>query len=214
MPPARTSIILLVTILLGAGPACGRDEPSGRREPTPFASRADFKAGEIRTINPAERPEAQQKASEEAPGVIALLNGFYSTAFLDRSKWTGGSHSELAGFFTPDARTHIAPSLGALALADLAPQLRGLNPSKQEASRISFYVEDDLSIPIGVATAVFEAKATPVRGRAPVAILHNANFWVVKEAGSYKIYAYSVELKADSQTRSAASGTPTGESPR
>lgn len=197
--------VLLTLILVSS--ACRKDAP--RPEPGPgHVSRANFKAGEIRAINPSDRPEAQGKAAEEAPKVIKLLNDFYSTAFLDRRQWSGGTHARLAEFLTDEARPHLAPNLGGLALADLAQRVTGLRPTKQEAPRISFLVEDDLSVPIGVVNATFEARATPVKGKAPIAVVHNASFWVVKEADAYKIYAYQAELRADSQARSAAFGVP------
>lgn len=206
MRQVQKAFVLTLLIVIAAASACGKEEP--RRPQRSLPARADFKAGEVRAINPSERPEAQQKAAEEAPKVLALLNDFYSTAFLDSKKWSGGTHSELANLFTAEARPHIGAHLGALALADLAPQVKGLDPAEQNAPRITFFVEDDLSVPVGVVNATFQAKATPVRGKTPLAVSHTASFWVVKEGEAYRIYAYSTELKADSQAKSAAFGVP------
>lgn len=186
--------------------ACGKEQAAPRRAEPPKGA-ADFKAREIRAVNPSDRPEAQAKATEESARVIAMLNGLYSAGFIDRAKWSGGSHPDLPGFFTAEARPQVAYNLGALALADLAPQIKAVLPSRQDA-RISFFVEDDLSTPVAVVSTSFEATATPARGKDPISVVDNGTFWLVKEADAYKIYAFSTELKADSQTRRGAFGAP------
>lgn len=202
--------LLISTLMLVPLAACRSQAPRDSAESPTYVSRADFKPGQIRPVHLSDRPESQARADEEAAEVIALVNGFYSTAFLDRKKWSGGTHPGLADFFTAEAKPHIGPNLGALALADLAPRLAGLTPTKQEAHRISFFLEDDLSVPLGVVSTIFEARAAPARGKTPVAVVHTATVWVVKEGDAFRIYSYTAELKADSQTRSAAFGEPPG----
>jgi len=156
----------------------------------------------------------QQKADAEAPKIAELLNGYYSVAFLDKSKWSGGSHPKLAAFFTNDAQTQVTPNLGGLALADLAPKLQTVVPSEQKAIKLTFFVEDDQSAPVGVVTTSFQAKGTATaKDTEKVVIAHHATFWLIKEGESYKIYAYSAELKADSQEKSVAFAVPRIEVP-
>lgn len=210
----RKTLCLCLGVLIVALPACKTESPPAREEGPKSVSRAAFKPGEVRAINPSDRPEAQGKASEEVPKVLSLLNEFYSTAFLDPKKWSGGTHAGLAELFTQEARPHLGPNLGALALADLAPGIEGLIPGRQDIPRMSFFVDDDLSTPFAVVTTVFEAKATPSSGKTPIAVVHHANFSVTREGDNYKIYAYSAELRADSQTKSTAFGDPARESIR
>lgn len=208
----RTSAVpvLLVSALLATGLGCGRQTPRTQSRQESFTSRANFVPGDVRAFSAPDGPQGQQRATEEAPKVLSLLNSFYTAAFLDPKKWSGGTHPELPEFFSAESRPSIAPNLGALALAELAPRLRGLNSTKQDAPRISLLVDHDLSSPVGVVTAVFEAKATPARGKTPVSIVHNATFWLWNEGDAYRIYAYTTELRADSQVKSAAFGDQTG----
>lgn len=210
--PARIAIALVAVAALAGGAGCRKDAPSRPKTtapPPPAAAKADFKAVEVKGINPSDNPEAGRRADEESGKVIALLNEYYGAAFIDRNSWASGKHPRLAGLFTAEAQPALEANLGALALADLAPRLSKVTPSKQEAAKISFFIEDDLTAPAGAVSAVFEASAAAGRkSDGPVALVHTASFWLVREGDAYKIYAYNAELKADTQTKSAAFGTP------
>ncbi|MGI8425993.1 MAG: hypothetical protein ACR2M4_05215 [Actinomycetota bacterium] len=208
--PKILLIATLVLVLLSAG-ACskGKSTKPKSKAPRPPSTKADFQIAEIKGVSGSDRPEAQQKAEAEAPKISALLNDYYSAAFLDKAKWSGGSHPKLATLFTQDAQSQITPNLGGLALSDVAPKLGKVVPSEQKAIKLTFFVEDDQSTPVGVVTTSFQAKGSPVAKDAePVAIAHRATFWLVKEGDLYKIYAYSAELKADSQDKTVAFGAP------
>lgn len=205
-----STMAALAALLLISG-ACGREEPGKRPSRPKPAAKASFVSAEVRGLNPADKPEAGAKAAEEAPKVIALLNSFYDAAFIKPDKWQRGTHPELASFFTAEAQPHVGPNLEALALADLAPRLRAVDPRTQQAPRMTFLVEDDLSTPAGVVTVVFEGRGTAVKkSDGPVAIIHNASYWLLKEGDSYKISAFTAELKADTETKKAAFGVQDG----
>ncbi|MGH2771785.1 MAG: hypothetical protein ACRDIU_01405 [Actinomycetota bacterium] len=206
--PLTISAVLLALIAVAG---CGKKD-GGR--PRPKASpaqavKADFKALDIRAVNQSGKPEAGQKANEESAKVISLLNEFYGTAFIDKNAWEGGKHSKLTGLFTAEAQPALGANLGGLALGDLTPKIKSVRPRKQDATKITFLIEDDLTVPAGVVTVLFEATGKTVESSdGPVAILHNASFYLVPEGGGYKIYAYNAELKADTQTKTAAFGAP------
>ena len=203
--------MVLALLLVVAAAGCGKKQPAKPRPKAsaPPAAKADFKALDIRAVNQSGKPEAGQKANEESAKVISLLNEFYGTAFIDKNAWEGGKHSKLAGLFTAEAQPALGANLGGLALGDLAPKIKSVQPKKQDAAKITFLVEDDLSTPAGVVTVLFEATGKTVKSSdGPVAIVHNASLYLMREGDAYKIYAYNAELKADTQTKTAAFGSP------
>jgi hypothetical protein len=164
---------------------------------------------QVRAVDALDRPQASQQAAQAAAGVVAFLNDYYNVSFLDPSRWHGGSHPDLAGLFSPDAWAAATRDLQALALADLAPKLKRVEATKQEASRVSVLIEPNLDASVAIVSAAFEGTGQPVAsGEGPVKITHTATFLLTKEASAFKISAYDVTLKADTTARSAAFGTP------
>jgi hypothetical protein len=210
MPPSSGRHPLLVLLIAGALllPACDRvDTPKVGKEDERPAGKADFKILETRAVDPQDRPEAAQKAAEAGPLVQKLLNDFYTGAFIDPNAWGDGTHEPIKALFTGEAQAHVGPNLGGLALSDLAPRISRVFPTKQEAPKLTFTAESDLSLPQGVVSVVFEADAEAKdRQDGPVKILHSANFWLVREGDGYKISAFEAALKADTTTQTAAWG--------
>jgi hypothetical protein len=170
---------------------------------------------QVRAVDALDRPQASQRAAQEAAGVVAFLNDYYSIGFLDPSRWHGGTHPDLAGLFIPDAKAAAARDLQALALADLAPKLKRVEATKQQASRVSVLIEPDLDPSVAIVSAAFEGTGQPVAsGEGPVKIVHTATFLLTKQAGAFRISAYDVTLKADTTARTAAFGTPIQEWPQ
>ncbi|MGH2771477.1 MAG: hypothetical protein ACRDJF_13310 [Actinomycetota bacterium] len=206
-PNRRVPWALLVALVaLGTcapnGPGPGSPGPGGKAPPAPQAS---FTAGEVRAVDARDRSEASAAATEEAGKVIDLLNSYYSVAFVDPKRWGKGKHPELVGLFTDEARASVAPNLDGLALADLATALKAVSPSRQEATRVSFEIEENLGSLYAVATVAFEGTGTArAKKDGPVAIGHNAIFWLAKQADVWKIAAYQTRLKADTVSRGAA----------
>lgn len=188
---------LAAALTLGVA-ACG-DEPAtdspGGGETEPGDVSADFELLEIVTIDPLDRPEATAKVDGEGPKVVALLNRLYDAAFLDPELWEDGEHSEMLGLFTEQGRTQVAGDLESVALGELAPQFERISPITQEVTKVTFFVTENLATPVGLATVLFEASATPVDDDLdPVPISQLANFWVTFDDG-YKISAYSALLR-------------------
>lgn len=151
--------------------------------------------GEVRSVDPQDRPDSLQKARGEAPKVVALVNTFYSAAFLDPAKWQGGQHPDLVGLFTAEAQPSVGPNLVNLALSDLSDKIERVEAKAQRVDRLTFFVEDDGSLPVGVASVTFEGTGKTGEGD-DVQIKHNAQFWLQREGDSYKISAYSSLINA------------------
>lgn len=201
--PWPTLLAHLAALLLLL-PACGIDsEPGGGGgggEPEEVS--ADFELVELVTVDPLESPEGVEKVEGEGPKVIALLNRLYDIAFLDPQLWEEGEHPEMAELFTEKGQTRLVSNqdLDALALEDLAPQLERVVPTKQEVTKLTFFVGDNLTTPIGLATVVFEATGTPADDDLePVTIAHSAQYWVTYDDG-YKISAFYAVLGVDARS--------------
>lgn len=172
--------------------------PGTQKGEEPGSSEAAFQMGEVRVVDPRDRPDSGQKAQVEAPKITALMNNLYSSAFLDPAKWQGGTHPDLAANFTAEAQPGVAANLGNLALAELSDKLESVESRKQSVDRVTFFVEDDGSLPIGVASVTFEAVGHPKDGE-DVSITHAANYWLQREGDSYKISAFDAGLAAVEQ---------------
>lgn len=198
-PPMR--ILFRKTSALAAAAAvflsaCTGSEPKHKPSPVPLT--ATLGRGELKAVSATDAPEANQRASEELPKVMSTLNSFYTIAFVDPKKWNGGTHPALTGLLTAEAQPSLSANLGGMALGDIAPKVKSFKVDKQHATKISFFIENDLTAPVVVATVAFEGVATTKAGaKGPVRVSHNGTFWLLREADVYKISAYSGELKAD-----------------
>jgi len=195
----KRTVLAIVTAILLAASACTAAKSPPR--PGPRASAitrsARFKPAEIVALDPKDRPEARQKADQLATTAMSLIDTFYDTAFVDPRLWMGGAHPGLASLFTQEARIRLQGDIEALALGRLAPQLTGVRVLRQQAPKITFLFEDDLSAPVVLVSTEFSAQGIPRgAGRAPLDISHSGDFWLSDESGAYKIYAYSVRLEA------------------
>jgi hypothetical protein len=196
--------LLVAVVALGTCAPRG-EEGKSRSQGKASAPGVSFQTGEVRAVDAKERGEASARAAEEAAKVVELLNGYYSITFVDPKRWDGGKHPDLGALFAEEARASVAPNLGGLALAELAPKLKSVSPSRQEVPKVSFEMEDNLDSLFAVATVAFEGTgAARARKDGPVAIQHNAVFWLAKQADAWKIAAYQTQLKADTVSRSAA----------
>lgn len=206
----RAGALVLAVLMVAGLAACDGDRASREREEEPPPT-ANFQVVETRGIDAQDRPEAQGAASGAVPGVTATVNAYYNAAFIEKGKWGQGTHPDLAAFFTADVQPHVAPQLGALALADIAPAITKVDPTKQEVPILTFLIEPDMTTPLAVATVLFEATATAVeKENSPVKIAHTATFWFVKEGDAYKIAAFKTHLVADSEVRTGWLPPPEG----
>jgi hypothetical protein len=162
----------------------------------PKISEANFQLGEVRAVDPMERPDSGQKAQDSAARVLTLVNRYYTVAFLDPTRWVNGTHPELAGLFTGEAQPSIGPNIGHLAISDLWDKIESVEPVTQRLGKVSFDVEPDGSLPIGIATVTFEGSGTSFEGD-DVTIKHDAVFYLQREGEDYKISAYTTSLSAE-----------------
>lgn len=203
--PKRLASILLMVVLLAAGcssdgSAPGSGPPKQGKPVEPEIPKADFNLLNLKAIDPQDRPDAGAKAEEKRAQILEMFNSLYNEAFLDPAKWEGGAHPGVSGFFTQEAQGGLTANLGSLALGDIVPGITAVTPDKQEITRLTLYVGDDFSVPLGVASIVFDATATPVgKGATPVIIRQTAEFWLQKDGDGYKIAAYRADINANSQ---------------
>lgn len=199
-----------------------------REEPPPPTEQAAFRLTEVKAFDSA-RPErvdaASQRGSQVGAAVVRMLNNYYEVAFAAPADEPEGvapgpaSEAELRRFFTKEAATRIGRDLEALALGPLAREIQGLSPTRQEAL-VTLHLEPDLSAPLVIVVASFDAEAEevpPERGvlsrllegppvRGAVKLEHRAFLWLIREGDSYRIMAYRFHLESRGVERSAAFG--------
>jgi hypothetical protein len=161
----------------------------------PKISEANFQLGEVRAVDPLERPDSGQKAQDSAGRVLALVNRYYAVSFLDPTRWVNGQHPELNDLFTAESRPSIGPNINHLAISDLWDKIESVEPVTQRLGKVSFDVEPDGSLPIGIATVTFEGKGKAVDGD-DVTIKHDAVFYLQREGEDYRISAFTTSLTA------------------
>lgn len=188
---------LLLAFTLATG-ACeqAKDLVPGQIDEEPQAAEAAFQLGEVRAIDPQSRGDSGAKAAVEAAKITTLVNNFYSAAFLDPAKWQGGQHPDLAGLFTAEAQPGLAANLTHLAMSDLSDKIASVETRKQSIDKVTFFVEPDGSLPIGVASVSFEALGKPTGDGEDVIIAHFAHYWLQREGEDYKISAFTTALGA------------------
>jgi hypothetical protein len=178
---------------LGACDKVKQVVPGGKDEPK--VTEAAFQLGEVRAIDAQNRADSGAKATAEAAKVTALINSFYSSAFLDPAKWQGGKHPDLAALFTAEAQPGLAANLGNLAMSDLSDKIKSVESKRQTLDTVTFYVDDDGSLPIGVASVIFEAVGKPSGKGKDVNIKHQAHYWLQRDGDGYKISAFQDALQ-------------------
>lgn len=226
MSRKRVAIILVVLAIAATAAYLAVRLLGGEENPPRPPSKASFSITEVRAVDPQDRPESPQRAVEQAAKVVVLLNDYYLRAMLRPQFWVPDPKASppppapvdrLSGFFALEVQQAVAPNIEALGLGKLARSLRRVDPTKQEATKVSIEFEDDGTTPFAVVSVLFEAIGTlrekkETKGGKPVvvSIVHTATLWLVMEADTYKIVAGSAELKADEMVKSAAWGIPPG----
>jgi hypothetical protein len=189
-------LLLAFALLLGACEQAKDIVPGDKEEEKPKAAEAAFQMGEVRAIDPQSRGDSGAKAAVEAAKITTLMNNFYSAAFLDPAKWQGGQHPDLAPLFTAEAQPGQAANLGNLAMSDLSDKIESVTSNVQNIDRLTFFVDTDGSLPLGLASVSFEAVGKPTDGGEDVVIRHAASFWLQREGEDYKISAFTTSLNA------------------
>ncbi|MCA1839549.1 MAG: hypothetical protein ABR507_12625 [Actinomycetota bacterium] len=200
MPKKLIGVCLAILLLGGCTKTKDKVQP-------PKTIHADFQIGEVRPIDPTERPDAKTKADAEAAQLKNLLDDLFDKAFVVPSDWKGGTHPGLAASFTPEAQAGLAANLGGLALTDLAASIDSVKPRKQFMTKTSVFFDPSGSATQALVTVEFEADAkTKPSAQGPVGLVETGMFWFTKAGGTYKISAYSTTFKADTVVKSAAFG--------
>ncbi len=191
-------LLVIVGLLLGACDKVKEVVPDAIK-PEPKLAAANFHLGTVTAVDPQNRSDSAQKANEEAAKVLALMNAFYSAAFLDPAKWEGGQHPDLAPLFTAEAQPGVAANLTSLAMSDLSDKIESVESGVQNVDRLTMFVDEDGSLPVGLASVSFEAVAQPEDGGDEVTIRHAASYWLQRDGDGYRISAFTADLKAGAE---------------
>lgn len=187
--------------------ACSSDTPKPSPTKKALPPAANFTVEAVSGADARDRPEAAEKAKTEAEKIKQVIDGFYNIAFVQPAKWSGGQHQELAALFAPEAQGGVAANLGGLALTDIAPTISKVTIKEQKILRVNTLLEEDLSPSHAIANISFAGVGQPkAKGAQPVDVTHTMTVWLRLDAGSWKIWSYTANLKADSRAKAAAWG--------
>ena len=209
-----TGALVLTAMIALALPGCSKSHrkpaahPTATASPTPSASKpadvhADFHAEGVAAVDAQNRASSNNVANDAAKKVIDLIDAYYNSAFLEPGRWAGGSHPDLAGMFTDDAKASVGPNLQVLALGSVAPLLTRVVPNQERAATIRVLIEPNQSASFAAVSTHFDGTGQPAApGAQPVHIIHD--FQILMDIGAGKIVGYEATTSEDSVTKSAS----------
>jgi hypothetical protein len=157
----------------------------------------------VAAVDAQNRASSNNVASDAAKKVLDLIDAYYNSAFLEPGRWAGGSHPDLAGMFTDDARPSVGPNLQVLALGNVAPLLTRVVPNQERAATIRVLIEPNQSASFAAVYTHFDGTGQPAAaGAQPVHIIHD--FQILMDVGAGKIVGYEAATSEDSVTKSAS----------
>lgn len=163
-----------------------------------------WSVGRVRTTPvDGEAPEEDLESARDA--VANLLDGLYTTAFVDPGRWDGGAFPELGSYFAGRAAEHAGRDRADLTLGENAARIERVVPTRATL-RLSFLVDPQAAPYAAVATAGFRADGRTTDGGS-VAIVHRGRYLVRRIEGEWLIIGYDVEGSVES-VADAGPGTP------
>jgi hypothetical protein len=213
-----TGALVLTAMITLALPGCSKPhkqpaaqptaKPSASPTPSPSSSpppevHADFHAEGVAAVDAQDRTSSNNVANDAAKKVLDLIDAYYNSAFLEPARWAGGSHPDLAGMFTDDAKPSVGPNLQVLALGSVAPLLTRVVPNQERAAKIRVLIEPNQSASFAAVYTHFDGTGQPAApGAQPVHIIHD--FQILMDVGAGKIAGYEATTSEDSVTKSAS----------
>jgi hypothetical protein len=182
-------------------------QPKASATPTPSASPAnplaDFHAEGVAAVDSQDRPSSNNVANDAAKKVIDLIDAYYNSAYLEPGRWAGGSHPDLVGMFSDDAKPSVAANLQVLALGSVAPLLTKVVPNVQRAAMVRVLIEPNQTASYAAVYTHFDGTGQPkASGAQPVHIIHD--FQILMDVGAGKIVGYEATTSEDSVAKSAS----------
>ncbi|MEA2521098.1 MAG: hypothetical protein QOI81_744 [Actinomycetota bacterium] len=151
------------------------------------------------------------KATTATKAAAALLDTFYTEAFLNPNVW--GKDSNAFDNFTPDAKAAAAKKLTILTAGpNAADELKNLHPVPSKlTSKVLF--DDKGNAYQVMATVEFMANAT-LKAGGHATLVSTGQYFLKQVGGSWKVVAFEVK-RADTNTAPPSpTGTPSGQSPK
>src|SRR5438552_2434217 len=211
-----TGALVLMAMVALALAGCSKSHKKPAAQPTPTASasptaspskptdvHADFHAEGVAAVDAQNRATSNNVANDAAKKVLDLIDAYYNSAFLEPGRWAGGSHPDVAGMFSDDAKDSVGPNLQVLALGSVAPLLTRVVPNQERAATIRVLIEPNQSASFAAVYTHFDGTGQPAApGAQPVHIIHD--FQILMDVGAGKIVGYEATTSEDSVTKSAS----------
>lgn len=195
---------LLALVAVGAG-ACfsrgGEERPPAPEEPP--VPEFSFSVSKVSAVTVDDEP-AEAALDRAAEDVAGVLDGLYTTAFVDPEAWAGGTFPSLPEHFSGPAARQARRDLDDLSLGEAAAQVERVEPTRGRL-RVSFLVDDAKQPFAAVAEATFRATGTTTDGR-PLTIEHAGTYFLRAVDGAWAIVGYEVEGNVQTAPGGAATG--------
>ena len=143
-------------------------------------------------------------AARIADALTAFFSRFYEAGFLIAANNAAADYAGVLDAFAPDAVEAARAQLQVLTLGDLGPGFSTVEPLPG-TMRVRVLFDADGAATLAVASVFFQATAMPADGSPAATIASGGEFFLERDASSWRIVAFSVNRND--------SGLPTAVSP-
>ena len=216
-PPRKTPLFIIGGIAAVAALVAaifvftgGGDGPLGipLGNDTPETPEFAFKVQKGPVVTTAEGADQQKAVAAAAPAskaVTAVLDTFFTEAFLDPANWQEGDYEEALQVFSADARAEAEQQLE---LLTAGTEVSGLETIRPMASTVKTEVlVDPKNVPASV-IGIVKFQASGVEGSQRFVFNSKGQYTLQKIDGDWTIVSFSVSRADKEGTAGAGSATP------
>jgi len=150
----------------------------------------------VRSASDAGTPNKATVAAE-AQDIVAMLNDWYQTAYIDPSQFGDGTFPSVAAHFAGDAKASFTKDIGSFTIAEARTRVARVVPSQQRAT-ITVFMLDGKTPTYATALIRFMAVATQTRATQPkIRITQHASLHLEKIDGTWKVTYYTADSSED-----------------
>ena len=198
------SLVVLIAITAVAVSLLGGEEAPEEEPPTPKVAFAGAFTGY------GEKGPSKERVDAEGAAIVALLDQWYQTAFVEVEGFGDGTFPEVAALFAESARASFTEDVDALTIGPAALEVSRVEPEDATA-KISIYFEDGVDPTYATAQVAFAATAAMKDEAAfPLSVAQEITLFLEHTGEGWLVSTwYDVTQRQDSIV-ATASPSPTG----
>lgn len=133
--------------------------------------------------------EAPASARAEADRIVGLLTEWYQQAFLEPKGWENAD--PIVKNFVGEAKSRIRKELASVTIGEGRADVVSVTPLDTDLN-VTLFVDGAGEPSYAIASVVFDANGTVKRkGGLPLHIVQRGTYYLRREAGDWKIFAYT-----------------------